>query len=370
MIPRYFRPAEVDLLIGDASKAKKILGWQPKTTFAELVRIMVQADDDPGDATQRQERPELNDEAQDAIFVAGHRGMVGAALVRLLQRPGLHESTAAHPRGTRPCDADAVRAFYEKFRPDYVLVAAAKVGGILANATQPVEFLATICRSNSTSSTAPMPPGVKKLLFLGSSCIYPKLAPQPITENSLLTGSLEPTNEAYALAKICGIKLCQAYAKQYGANFISAMPTNLYGPEDNFDLKTSHVLPALIHRFHLAKETAQPSVTLWGTGGRVPRIPARRRPGAGVPLPHGELRFAGIRSTSACGHDITIRDLAGLVGQVVGYFGQIEWDTTKPDGTPKKLLDVSKLNQLGWKAIPLEDGIRSAYQWFVENQLR
>ncbi len=202
-------------------------------------------------------------------------------------------SCSAPARNSISAIPGAVRAFYEKFRPTYVIVAAAKVGGIWANASQPVEFLSDNLQIELNLINGAHAVGVKKLLFLGSSCIYPKLAPQPLTEESLLTGSLEPTNEAYALAKICGIKLCQAYAKQYGANFISAMPTNLYGPDDNFDLQTSHVLPALLHKFHLAKEQGQPSVTLWGHRQRLPRIPARRRPRAGLLLPHAELRFAG-----------------------------------------------------------------------------
>jgi GDP-L-fucose synthase len=208
---------------------------------------------------------------------------------------------------------------------------------------------------------------VAKLLFLGSSCIYPKLAPQPMTEESLLTGPLEPTNEPYALAKICGIKLCQAYARQYQANFISAMPTNLYGPEDNFDLQSSHVLPALIHKFHIAKEQNKPSVTLWGTGSAYREF-----------LHVDDLAEACLFMMEnydspelvnvGCGEDITIRDVATMIGKVVGFTGKIEWDTTKPDGTPRKLLDVSRLANLGWKAkIPLEQGVRGAYQWWLEH---
>jgi GDP-L-fucose synthase len=302
----------------------------------------------------------------DVIYVAGHRGMVGAALVRLLRARGFTNLLLRTRAELDLGDARAVRAFYEKYRPDYVLVAAAKVGGIGANAAQPVEFLSENLQIELNLINGAHTAGVKKLLFLGSSCIYPRLAPQPMKEDALLTGSLEPTNEAYALAKICGIKLCQAYAKQYGANFISAMPTNLYGPEDNFDLQTSHVLPALIHKFHLAKEKAQPSVTLWGTGS------AYRE------FLHvddlAEACFCLMENYDSpelinvgCGHDITIRDLTQLVGKVVGYSGQIEWDTTKPDGAPRKLLDVSKLNQLGWKAsIPLEEGLRATYQWWLE----
>jgi len=304
----------------------------------------------------------------DAIYVAGHRGMVGSALVRLLQARGFTNLLLRTRAELDLGDARAVRAFYEKYRPDYVLVAAAKVGGIGANAAQPVEFLSENLQIELNLINGAHAAGVKKLLFLGSSCIYPRLAPQPMKEDALLTGSLEPTNEAYALAKICGIKLCQAYAKQYGANFISAMPTNLYGSEDNFDLQTSHVLPALIHKFHLAKEKAQPSVTLWGTGSAYREF-----------LHVDDLAQACLflmeRYNSpelinvGCGCDITIRDVAEHVSKVVGYSGRIEWDTTKPDGTPRKLLDVSRLNQLGWKAaIPLEEGIRSTYQWWLANR--
>jgi len=303
----------------------------------------------------------------DAIFVAGHRGMVGAALVRLLRARGFTNLLLRTRAELDLCDARAVRAFYEKGRPDYVLIAAAKVGGIWANATQPVEFLSENLQIELNLINGAHAGKVKKLLFLGSSCIYPRLAPQPMKEDALLTGSLEPTNEPYALAKICGIRLCQAYAKEYGANFISAMPTNLYGPEDNFDLETSHVLPALIHKFHLAKEKAQPSVTLWGTGS-----PYREF------LHVDDLAQACLVLMEAydspelinvgCGRDISIRDLTELVGKVVGYSGRIEWDTTKPDGPPRKWLDVSKLDQLGWKAkISLEEGIQSAYQWWLEH---
>ena len=304
----------------------------------------------------------------DAIFVAGHRGMVGAALVRQLREKGFSNLLLRTRAELDLCDPGAVRAFYEKFRPNYVLVAAAKVGGILANSTNPVEFLSENLQIELNLINGAHAAGVKKLLFLGSSCIYPKLAPQPLAEESLLTGSLEPTNEAYALAKICGIKLCQAYANQHGSNFISAMPTNLYGPEDNFDLQTSHVLPALLHKFHLAKEAAQPSVTLWGTGSAFREF-----------LHVDDLAQACLFLMEnydspelvnvGCGEDLTVRELAELVGRVVGYSGKIEWDTTKPDGTPRKLLDVSRLNKLGWKArIPLEEGIRSTYQWWLGNK--
>ena len=306
-------------------------------------------------------------ESGDAIYIAGHRGMVGAALVRLLRAQGFTNLLLRTRAELDLCDGPAVRAFYEKCRPDYVLVAAAKVGGIWANATQPVEFLSENLQIELNLINGAHAAGAKKLLFLGSSCIYPKLAPQPMKEDALLTGSLESTNEPYALAKICGVKLCQAYAKQYGANFISAMPTNLYGPEDNFDLETSHVLPAMIHKFHLAKEKAQPSMTLWGTGSVYREF-----------LHVDDLAEACLFLMKSydspelvnvgCGHDITIRDLAGLVAQVVGYSGRIEWDASKPDGTPRKLLDVSRMDQLGWKAaIPLEEGLRATYQWWLDH---
>jgi GDP-L-fucose synthase len=306
----------------------------------------------------------------DAIFVAGHRGMVGAALVRLLRARGFTNLLLRTRAELDLCDAHAVRAFYEKNRPAYVLVAAAKVGGIWANATQPVAFLSDNLQIELNLINGAYASGVKKLLFLGSSCIYPRMAPQPMREDALLTSSLEPTNEPYALAKICGIKLCQAYAKQFGANYISAMPTNLYGPEDNYDLETSHVLPALLHKFHLAKEKAAPSVTLWGTGSPYREF-LHVDDLAEACLFLMEKYNSPELINVGCGHDITIRDLTEMVGKVVGYSGKIEWDSSKPDGPPKKLLDVSKLDQLGWKAkIPLEDGLRTAYQWFVENYIR
>ncbi len=306
----------------------------------------------------------------DVIFVAGHRGMVGAALVRLLRARGFTNLLTRTRAELDLTDAAAVRAFYAKHRPDYVFVAAAKVGGILANATYPVEFLSENLQIELNLINGAHQAGVRKLLFLGSSCIYPKFAGQPIREDSLLTGALEPTNEAYALAKICGIKLCQAYAKQYGANFISAMPTNLYGPEDNFDLQTSHVLPALIHKFHLAKEKNAPAVTLWGTGSAYREF-LHVDDLAEACLFLMEKYDSPDLINVGCGQDVTIRELAGLVGDVVGYPGAIDWDTTKPDGTPRKLLDVGKLAALGWRAlIPLPSGLRSTYQWWLEHRTR
>ncbi len=301
----------------------------------------------------------------DSIFVAGHRGMVGSALVRLLRARGFTNLLLRTRAELDLGDARAVRAFYEHERPAYVFVAAAKVGGIMANASQPVEFLSENLQVELNLINGAHAVSVKKLLFLGSSCIYPKFAPQPLREDALLTGLLEPTNEAYALAKICGIKLCQAYSRQYGANFISAMPTNLYGPEDNFDLKTSHVLPALLHKFHLAKEKGEKSVMLWGTGS------AYREFLHVDDLAEACLFLMGSYDSPelvnvGCGEDLSIRDLAALISRVIGFSGQIEWDTTKPDGTPRKWLDVTKLTELGWHAkIPLEKGLRDTYQWWL-----
>jgi GDP-L-fucose synthase len=301
----------------------------------------------------------------DSIYVAGHRGMVGSALVRLLRQRGFTNVLVRTRAELDLCDASAVRAFYRKEKPAYVLVAAAKVGGILANASQPVEFLSENLQIELNLINGAHAAGVAKLLFLGSSCIYPKLAAQPLVEESLLTGSLEPTNEAYALAKICGVRLCQAYHKEYGANFISAMPTNLYGPEDNFDPQTSHVLPALLWKFHAAKMKGEKQVTLWGTGE-----PFREF------LHVDDLAEACLflmeRYDSpeliniGCGRDLHIRELAEMVRGVVGFAGEIKWDTSKPDGTPRKLLDISKVNALGWQPrIGLEDGLRSTYAWWL-----
>jgi len=303
----------------------------------------------------------------DAIYVAGHRGMVGSAIVRLLRARGFTNLLLRTRAELDLCDPAAVNAFYEKNRPDYVFFAAAKVGGIWANNTQPVEFLSDNLQIQLNLINGAYAIKVKKLLFLGSSCIYPKHASQPMSEDALLTGSLEPTNEAYALAKICGIRLCQAYHREYGANFISAQPTNLYGTQDNFDLETSHVLPAMIHKFHLAKQRSQPSVTLWGTGS-VYREFLHVDDLAEACLFLMENYDSPELINVGCGNDITIREVAELVGKTVGFTGRIEWDTTKPDGTPRKLLDVSKLNKLGWKAsIPLNEGLRSTYKWWLEN---
>jgi GDP-L-fucose synthase len=301
------------------------------------------------------------------VFVAGHRGMVGAALVRLLRARGYSNLLLRTRAELDLCDARAVRAFYEEQRPAYVLIAAAKVGGIWANATQQVEFLSDNLQIELNLINGARAIGVRKMLFLGSSCIYPKLAPQPMREDSLLTGLLEPTNEAYALAKICGIRLCQASHRQYGCNFISAMPTNLYGPEDNFDLQTSHVLPALIRKFHLALERGDQSVTLWGTGlARREFLHVDDLAEACLFLmeKYNEPELINV----GCGEDTTIRELAEIMGRVVGFSGKVEWDTSKPDGTPRKLLEVSKMTELGWKPkIALEEGLKKTYKWWLDN---
>jgi GDP-L-fucose synthase len=260
-----------------------------------------------------------------------------------------------------------VDEFFAAERPEHVFLAAAKVGGILANSTYPVDFLRDNLAIELAVIDAAHRHGTKKLLFLGSSCIYPKFAPQPIREEYLLTGELEPTNEPYAVAKIAGIKLCQAYREQYGADFISVMPTNLYGPGDNFDLQTSHVLPALIRKFHEAKERGKSSVTIWGTGE--PRREFLHVDDLAEACLFLMNNYSGNEPINVgTGSDISIRELAELVSEVVGYTGEIAYDTTKPDGTPRKLLEVSRLNSLGWRAItPLKVGIERTYAWFLLN---
>ena len=304
----------------------------------------------------------------ETIFVAGHRGMVGSAIHRRLAKDGFTHVLGRTRAELNLLDRSAVRAFFEKERPAVVVDAAAKVGGILANNEQPVEFLLQNLTIQNNLIEAAADFGTRKLLFLGSSCIYPKMAPQPISEDSLLTGPLEPTNDAYAIAKIAGIKLCQSYARQYGKNFISGMPTNLYGPHDNYDLHNSHVLPAFIRKVHEAKQAGAKSITVWGTG-----TPRREF------LHTDDLADACIFLLEnydqpdlvniGCGEDVTIRELAETVCDVLGFDGSLEFDAGKPDGTPRKLLDISKIKSLGWSPkIPLRDGIADAYDWFVKNQ--
>lgn len=301
------------------------------------------------------------------IYVAGHRGLVGAAIVRRLQADGFTNLLTATSRELDLRDQAAVRAFFAGNKPDYVFMAAAKVGGILANDSYPAEFIYDNLMMEANVIDAAYWNGVKKLLFLGSTCIYPKLAPQPLKEEYLLTGPLEPTNEWYAVAKIAGIKLCQAYQRQYGARFISAMPTNLYGPGDNFDLEKSHVMPALIRKFHEAKMAGAPTVTVWGTG--TPRreflhVDDCARACVYLMEHYEDSEIVNIGT----GSDLPIGELATLVGKVVGYQGEIVFDTTKPDGTPRKLVDVGRILGLGWQPrIGLDEGIRDAYQWFLEH---
>ena len=293
--------------------------------------------------------------------------MVGSALIRALEAAGFSKLLKRDRSELDLGDSAAVSKFFAKEKPEVVIFAAAKVGGIKANNDQPVEFLLENLRVQNNVIAAAHENGARKLLFLGSSCIYPKLAPQPIPESALLSGPLEPTNEAYAIAKIAGVKLCQAFSREYGANFVSAMPTNLYGPNDNFDLETSHVLAALLRKAYEAKKSSARELVVWGTG-----------------TPHREFLHADDCASAClfllekydspeivnvgCGEDISIRELAELVCEVVGFDGELSWDKTKPDGTPRKLLDVSKLRGLGWTpTIPLRDGIAQTYDWFLKN---
>ncbi len=296
------------------------------------------------------------------IFVAGHRGMVGSAIVRALRAKGFSNLVLKTRSEVNLLDDQAVRDFYASEKPEFVFVAAARVGGIVANNTYPAEFLLENLRIQNNLIEGAAKNGVEKLLFLGSSCIYPKFAPQPIMEEALLTSALEPTNEAYALAKIAGVKMCEYYKREHGKRFISAMPTNLYGQNDNYDLQNSHVLPALIRKFHVAKETGAESVELWGTG--TPRrefLHADDLADACLFLMDHYEKPTHINVGT--GEDSTIRELAEMVRDIVGFQGRIDWNTDKPDGTPRKLLDVSKLHELGWKhRIPLEEGIRGVYQ--------
>jgi len=301
------------------------------------------------------------------IYVAGHRGLVGSAIVRRLEREGFENLVLRTSAEVDLRNQAAVDAFFAEEKPEYVFLAAAKVGGIHANNTYPADFIRDNLQIQTHVIDAAYRNGVKKLAFLGSSCIYPKMAPQPLKEEYLLTGPLEATNEWYAIAKIAGIKMCQAYRRQYGFNAISLMPTNLYGPNDNFDLETSHVLPAMIRKFHEAKEQGHAEVTLWGTGG-----PRREF------LHVDDLADACLFLMRhyddeeiinvGAGEDVTIRELAELVQKTVGFEGDIVWDDTKPDGTPRKLMDVSRLHALGWQAqTPLVKGITDVYRWYHQS---
>src|SRR5438034_5802809 len=303
----------------------------------------------------------------DKIYVAGHSGLVGGALVRLLKARGFNNLITRSRAEVDLRDERAVRNFFAEERPDLAVLAAAKVGGIKANIDAPVEFLIENLQIQNNVIHAAHEAGARKLLFLGSSCIYPKFAPQPISESALLSGPLEPTNEAYAIAKIAGIKLCQAFSREYGANFISVMPANLYGPNDNFDLLTSHVLAALLRKAHEAKMAGARELMVWGSG-------KPRREFLHVDDLASACLFLLENYDSpeiinvGCGEDISIRELAELICDLVGFDGELAWDTSKPDGTPRKLLDVTKLRALGWKpAITLRQGIAQTYDWFRAN---
>ena len=307
-------------------------------------------------------------QTSESIFVAGHRGLAGAAILSELQQAGYAQLVTQTRAETDLRDRDSVRRFFEAARPKIVVLAAAKVGGIKANNDFPVEFLLENLRIQNNVVEAAHDFGVRKLLFLGSSCIYPKFAPQPIAESSLMTGALEPTNEPYAIAKIAGIRLCQAYSRQYGRNFISAMPTNLYGPGDNFDLENSHVLPALLRKIHEAKASAADHVAVWGTG-------TPKREFLHVSDLASACRFLIENYDSpelinvGYGEDVTIRELAELICEVVGFSGALEFDASKPDGTPRKLMDSSRLHGLGWKpGVALRDGIRDTYEWYLREK--
>lgn len=302
------------------------------------------------------------------VFVAGGTGMVGSAIVRCLEAEGF-EQILAPPRAELDLmDQRQVDEWFGEHRPTYVFDAAARVGGILANDSHPADFLHDNLVIQTNVIGAAWRSRVEKLLFLGSTCIYPRLAPQPLKEEYLLTGPLEPTNEWYAVAKIAGIKLCQAYRRQHGCNFISAMPTNLYGPNDNYDLESSHVLPALIRKFDDARERGAPSVVVWGTG--TPRREFLHVDDCARACVHLMEQYDGEDIVNVgVGEDLPIGDLARLVARIVGFEGGIEFDTSKPDGTPRKLVDVAHLSALGWRAsITLEDGIRDAYSWYRANR--
>lgn len=301
------------------------------------------------------------------VFVAGHRGMVGSAIVRLLGTENCDVLTVNRDEVDLR-DQARVRDWFNREKPNAVFLAAAKVGGILANDTYPAEFLHDNLAIELNVIDAAFRSGVEKLLFLGSSCIYPKFAPQPIPESALLTGSLEPTNEWYAVAKIAGLKLCEAYRRQYGADFISAMPTNLYGPGDNYDPLKSHVIPALLRKAHEAKRSGAGAITIWGSG--TPRREFLHVDDAASAIVHLMKVYSGAEHINVgTGEDIAILDLARMVCDVVGFDGQILTDPTKPDGTPRKLLDVTKLKATGW--VPrygLRDGLADAYNWFKDNE--
>jgi GDP-L-fucose synthase len=304
---------------------------------------------------------------RDLVYVAGHRGLAGSAIARAVEADGREWVGQTHAE-LDLLDRDAVADYLAETKPGTVVVAAAKVGGIAANSTYPVEFLTENLQIQSNLIDAAHAVDVPRLLFLGSSCIYPKFAPQPIHEDSLLTGPLEPTNDAYAIAKIAGIRLVDAYRSQYGRRWISAMPTNLYGPGDNFDLETSHVLPALMHRFHDAKVGGDPTVTVWGTGTPLREFLHVDDLASAVLHLLDEYDEPGPINIGY-GEDLPIKELATLVAETVGFAGEIVWDSKRPDGTPRKILDSSRIRSLGWEPrVHLREGLASTYAWFLENR--
>lgn len=307
-------------------------------------------------------------EKNSKIYVAGHHGLVGSNIMKRLQEKGYTNVIGRTRQELDLTNQEAVNTFFESEKPEYVVLAAAKVGGILANNTYPADFIMKNLQIQVNVIDAAYRNGVKKLLFLGSSCIYPRMCPQPIKEEYLLTGELEKTNEAYALAKISGLKMCYYYKKQYGANFISVMPTNLYGPGDNFGLTNSHVLPALLRKMHEAKESNANTVEIWGTGKVLREFLYIEDMADGCIFLLENYDGADFVNLGT-GKELTIRELAELIRKVVGFKGELQFNTDKPDGTPRKLLDVSKMEGLGWKyKVELEDGIRKTYEWFLENE--
>jgi GDP-L-fucose synthase len=311
------------------------------------------------------------------IYVSGHRGLVGSALMRCLKSKGFTNLVVRTHEELELTDQRAVRNFFQEEKIDYVIVAAAKVGGIYANNTYPAEFIYGNLMVEANLIHEAYQAGIERIMFMGSSCIYPKHAPQPMREDALLTGLMEPTNEPYAVAKIAGIKLCESYNRQYGTHYRSLMPTNLYGPNDNFDLENSHVLPALMRKFQQAKEKGEPSCEVWGSGSprreflHVDDLADACVFLMGLPDEIYESSVLPMLShvNVGTGEDVTILNLAKMIGEIVGYQGKINFNAHKPDGPPRKLLDVSLLNRLGWKSkIPLKEGIASTYQWYLEHQ--
>jgi len=376
--PRYYRPAEVDALQGDASKAKRVFGFEPKTSFEELTRIMVEHDLKqyglslspsfvPAQSGTVFAHGGMTKDAK--IYVAGHRGLVGSAIVRNLESKGYTNIVKRTHDELNLRDERAVAAFFEQEKPEYVFLAAAKVGGIVANQEAKAEMFFDNMGIELNVIHHAWKSGVKKLVFLGSSCIYPRLAPQPIKEEYLMTGHLETTNDAYAVAKIAGIQMCRAYYEQYGFKSVAVMPCNLFGPGDNFDLKTSHVLPALLRKVIEAKARGDKQIVMWGTG--TPRrefLYVDDVADACVFLMNSavenEIFNVGM------GEDIAIKDLLQLICDVVGYHGEIVSDFTKPDGTPRKLLDVGKLRARGWRhTVSLREGIEKMVTLFEQQNV-